>query len=358
MKHIVNFVLAIVSLLLAAALVVSYFSSFVQPERLGSFALLWFAMPYLWAANALLFTVLLFLRRWFICLVPAAAMVATWGGMSTIVSFGPAQQMQGTEVRVATFNIRYMELADTQQYIDFFHNQNADIICLQEMATSWQLRNHGIDDVRQLFPDYPYIIDRTQGKLAASGEPFLNQMIVSRLPIKEIVPCDGQEMPFVLAARANLPDGKTIDVFNVHLQSIHLMPKHLNAVNKVPHEPLTEETQTSLRQTARLIINAFDKRTEQTHLLAECLAEREQPTIVCGDFNDTPVSYTYHTLTQYLTDSFCSAKGGFGRTYNGKLPPLRIDYILSSQHFCGVRYREHRIDLSDHLPVSATLVLK
>ena len=50
--------------------------------------------------------------------------------------------------------------------------------------------------------------------------------------------------------------------------------------------------------------------------------------IVAGDFNDTPVSYTYRKIRKGLNDSFVTSGYGAGFTYRGNYPPNRIDYIL------------------------------
>ena len=51
------------------------------------------------------------------------------------------------------------------------------------------------------------------------------------------------------------------------------------------------------------------------------------PIIVCGDFNDTPVSYTYNKIKGNLMDSFTISGVGIGDSYV-KIPMFRIDYIM------------------------------
>ena len=41
---------------------------------------------------------------------------------------------------------------------------------------------------------------------------------------------------------------------------------------------------------------------------------RGGPVILCGDFNDTPASYTYRTVKGDLTDGFRDCGSGFGYT--------------------------------------------
>jgi endonuclease/exonuclease/phosphatase family metal-dependent hydrolase len=73
------------------------------------------------------------------------------------------------------------------------------------------------------------------------------------------------------------------------------------------------------------------------------------PTIVCGDFNDTPMSYAYNQFNRSLMDAFRNCSSGIGSTYVGKVPAGRIDYIfhtndLNSSHFViqEEAYSDHR----------------
>ena len=72
----------------------------------------------------------------------------------------------------------------------------------------------------------------------------------------------------------------------------------------------------------------FERRTKSTDLLLRNLPEKTQPLIICGDFNDTPLSYTYNKMSEAgLYDAFITSSKGIGKTYCGSLPLLRIDYF-------------------------------
>ena len=55
--------------------------------------------------------------------------------------------------------------------------------------------------------------------------------------------------------------------------------------------------------------------------------------IVCGDFNDTPMSYVYRTMAKGLNDAFSQCGSGYSHTFRGFFNTLRIDYVLSSAGF-------------------------
>jgi len=75
------------------------------------------------------------------------------------------------------------------------------------------------------------------------------------------------------------------------------------------------------------------------------------PVIVCGDFNDTPVSYTYRKMKSGLKDAFVNIGAGTGNTYLGSFPSFRIDYIFHSQQFKTIDFERIEARLSDHYPI-------
>ena len=80
-----------------------------------------------------------------------------------------------------------------------------------------------------------------------------------------------------------------------------------------------------------------------------------EDTFVCGDFNDNPMSYTYHRMRRGRKDAFVEAGHGFGATYAGLWPLLRIDYILLPDSYMTVSHKIPRIEFSDHYPVIAEI---
>ena len=80
------------------------------------------------------------------------------------------------------------------------------------------------------------------------------------------------------------------------------------------------------------------------------------PIIVCGDFNDNPLSYVHHTIAEGLTDCFVATGNWPGWTFNHNRIRVRIDHILCSKDI--VPYQCHvdsKINVSDHHPVSCWL---
>ena len=92
--------------------------------------------------------------------------------------------------------------------------------------------------------------------------------------------------------------------------------------------------------------------------MADHIQKSPYPVIVCGDFNDTPVSYAYRQVRGNLKDAFVESGWGISNTYNGVLPSIRIDYILFDQKIKAVNYNRDKVIFSDHFPVHCQLNLE
>ena len=82
------------------------------------------------------------------------------------------------------------------------------------------------------------------------------------------------------------------------------------------------------------------------------------PVVLCGDFNDTPVSYCYNVVSKSLEDSFIESGSGVGTTYIGKIPSNRIDYIFHSDQLESMEFKTHQVSYSDHKPISCYVGLR
>ena len=156
-------------------------------------------------------------------------------------------------------------------------------------------------------------------------------------------------------------------VFNVHLQSIHLGRKEIEYVKSLGDIAKAEDLQKqdhlkSSKSIIKKLRDAYIKRGNQAKTLREHIKEasKKYPVIVCGDFNDTPTSFTYRTVSQGMKDAFLESKLGFGGTYPNLVPlfPFRIDYVLTTPdvdiHNFNILYK----DYSDHYPISCSFSLK
>ena len=90
---------------------------------------------------------------------------------------------------------------------------------------------------------------------------------------------------------------------------------------------------------------------EEAQAIKEHIQNSPYPIILCGDFNDTPLSYAYYTISKNLKDAFKESGKGIGQSFV-KIPALRIDYILHNERFNSYNYIKYKKKLSDHYALS------
>ena len=153
-----------------------------------------------------------------------------------------------------------------------------------------------------------------------------------------------------------LIDSDTVRVFNVHLQSYLIDPRRYSIIES----PGLDEEQDikEMREMGSKYRLAVKLRAKQAREIRKYIEESPYPVIVCGDFNDSPISYSYQKLRGNFNDAFVSSGHGLGRTYIGKLPSFRIDNIFYSNNFESFNFQTLDFRMSDHLPVSCTLIKK
>ena len=100
-------------------------------------------------------------------------------------------------------------------------------------------------------------------------------------------------------------------------------------------------------------------RSYHVDALSAALAETTRPRILCGDFNDTPMSYAYQRLSRDMKDAFRECGHGYSHTFRGFFDLLRIDFALFDEGRFDVLSYEvpDSVCWSDHLPVCVRAVL-
>ena len=226
-------------------------------------------------------------------------------------------------LRVLSWNVTNFHIhPDTlQKAAIFIRNLQPDIICLQERPhenlISWEA-------IQAAFPEYSYTIRNEERE-----DEVLNLAILSKYPLdKQVETYYPDTYNKSMAVDVSIPDD-TFRLFNTHLQT-------------------TDHVFT------RFIENA-QRRNTQADSLKAAIRSAGKPTLVCGDFNDTPCSYTTRTLGKGMQDAFLTA----GKEWTGSFQPmgrwLRIDYILCSKHWQIQHYQLMENPWSDHKMQLATL---
>lgn len=265
-----------------------------------------------------------------------------------------------SSIKIISYNVRLFNLYDwadnknaNTEIIDFIKSENPDLIFLQEFATKTEenFSEKIINDKLHTTP-YRHIVQTFKNQSYSYGiATYSKYPIINKGTIKY------DNTANVTIYSDLLINNDTIRVFNNHLQSIRFDYNNYRFIAN--SKSYTDEARLKeIKDISFRLKDAFIKRARQAEILHNHIEQSPYPVIVCGDFNDTPVSYTYQKIQGNLKDAFITSGKGFGNTYIGRFPSYRIDFILYSPVFYSVSYNSPRVKLSDHYPVCARLILE
>lgn len=339
----------IVTLLIVAVTIVAAFGTKINPNENAWMAILGLGLPALLIVNLILFLYWLLRRRlwlWF----PLVAILANIGYLTSVIQFSSKGDANGKTLKVATFNIHNFNNEITgftaKEIARFMEKEQVDIICFQELTPNMDFN---LDSIRAVYKNYPFEYIPTQNDQYRIS-------IFSKYPIVQ-----SKFIPFPRSSNAGMwadinVNGKTIRVFNVHMQTTSLnQARAMLAKQQLRGDSETEKE--ALDDMTESLENNFKMRATQAAEIRAMIDTTRVPVIVCGDFNDTPASYTYRKLKGDLKDGFRTNGNGYGYTYRGLYGLFRIDYILYSPQLSGVDYYSIDIDWSDHNPVIMELAI-
>lgn len=335
------------------ALLVSYLSVFIPPDKYWVPALFGLAFPFLVAAN-LIFVIFWLLVKPKYSLISVLAVLVGWSMLSRYVQFG-GSKTENEGIKVLSYNVQHFtgndELKEKEvanRIITFLNAGNSDIICLQEA----RLRKNQIFNL----PDAVKKLNSIQHYQYARSSTTFGSVTLTRFPIVNMGEIRFDKSRNMSIYTDVLIGGDTVRVFNVHLQSYLIDPGKYSVIESPGIDQ--EKNLKEMREMGVKFKAAFQMRAEQVREIRSHINASPYAVIVCGDFNDTPISYAYQQLRGNLMDAFVSSGSGIGRTYIGKLPSFRIDNVFHSEEFESFNFQTSDFRMSDHLPVSCTLVKK
>jgi endonuclease/exonuclease/phosphatase family metal-dependent hydrolase len=344
------------------ALILSYLATHIAPSTFGYLALFGLAYPFILLAN------LLFISYWLLkkrknALFSAIAILIGINHFTDFfqISFTDDINPARSTIKVLTYNVHLFDLYNAKsgtvtrdKIYDVLVREKADVICFQEFFDSEKKGYFPTRDTIVKFLPNKYIHERYTHAL--SGQQFFGVAMFSKYPIikRGHVPFSSDANNFCIYA--DIVKGKdTLRIYNAHLQSIRFKPEDYALVDGNKNK---EELDKGGKRIARRLKDAFVKRQEQVERIAESIETSPYEVIMCGDFNDPPVSYTYGKLTDILEDSFLECGNGIGNTYIGVFPSFRIDYIMHTKGLDAVAYNTIPEKLSDHHAITSTFVKK
>ena len=215
-------------------------------------------------------------------------------------------------INLMSFNVRLFNQNENidddkieNKIVEMIKEKKPNVVCLQEFNLT--------ESTKELFDAFNYK-KNNDNKL----QIFTNYKVIKSGYIKSKNICIYKDLVL----------NDTIRVYNIHLQS----------------------------NWVKTMKSSYQNRVSEASKIKKHINKSPYPVIVCGDFNDTPLSYTYSTLKKGLADSFQESGIGIGNSYVS-IPTLRIDYILHSQKYESYNYKKLKYKFSDHYPISCDILI-
>jgi len=348
--------LAITCILFALGLLLSYLSVYINPEKFWFLGLVGLSYPFLLIIN-LLFLIYWIIRWKLLFLIPFIAILFGINHLTNYIQlpFGKKTEVHKPNFKVLSYNVNLFRLyawsKETPTFIkifDFAKSDSIDIACFQEFyLLDGKINDKMICNYLNMSSHVELVIKNSRsgyGIATYSKYPIINE----------------GEIEFKNTSNACIYSdikvgNDTIRVYNCHLQSLRLKERNLNFLIKKDH-PEESNTIDELKDISFKFRDALIKRAQQVNMITASVRKCKYPVIICGDFNDSPFSYTYHELTRNLLDTFKEAGKGLANTYV-RFFPYRIDYILHSKKIKAINFSSPRVDYSDHYPVIGSYII-
>jgi endonuclease/exonuclease/phosphatase family metal-dependent hydrolase len=359
LKKVLYKILLGINVFFAFTLLISYLAVSISPVDFALPAFFGLAYPYLLLINILIIIVWVALLR-FEAFISVIVIAIGFNHFSNYIKLSKPSGDKTNTFKVLSYNVRLFNFYEStngvysvKKIVDFLKSQKADIICLQEFFI---LGNPSLEE-QEILKGLGGSYYSHMKVFKVSKNRFYGIITFSRYPIinkGEIVHNNSSS----LSIFSDLVIQKdTFRLFNNHLQSFLLKRMSKSFIDELTSTE-NKETMDEMKNLSISLKNGFAKRALQAEHVKSYINKSPYPVIVAGDFNDTPVSYTYRKIRKGLNDSFVTSGYGAGFTYRGFYPANRIDYILYDNTLLNTFFEIKKIRYSDHYPIIAYFRIK
>ncbi|MCF0202330.1 MAG: endonuclease/exonuclease/phosphatase family protein [Bacteroidaceae bacterium] len=285
-------------------------------------------------------------EKWMYLFVSLATLLIGYAPIHKYVPMTPNKIEADKSLTVISYNMGLLKSDSTEAEIaEYMSQTNCDILCLQEANISPKM-------VRELsrFMRY-YKHDTPEGN---------SLYCFSRYPIvkEELIPYEAKTNASICYYIKY--KGKVIRVINNHFECTRIgLTDRMEMRANIKGALDDESKMAALKRVYNALKQSAQRRAPQAEAVAKFVGEKPEKTIVVGDFNDTPISYTHYVFDRIMTD--CYAKGGIltGHSYEFGAIKVRIDHAFCSDDFIVERCQvDRKARFSDHFPLITNLNLQ
>lgn len=347
-------VLAAVAWIANAMLWIICLSVYVSPASCRWAGVLCLGFPFALVAVCAVLVLLLIVSPK-MCYIPVVGVAACMLTARTYFPVNFPSTAPAGAIKIMSYNVcgwggNKTDSAGHNEIAKYIAASGADIVCCQESYATDKVMDDAI--LPCLNPCLPY-----NDSIKMPGGNAV--CIFSRYPILGKEKIFGQ-LNGAAAFRLLLAPEDTVTVVNCHLESMHLTPED----RKQYHELVRQPEETDVEGSSRMLVSKLSRATARRALQADSVADylarhRGRSVILCGDFNDTPVSYVHWKIGRGLTDAYRATGNGLGRSFNRDAIIVRIDNVFCSEDWQPYGFHiDNSTLLSDHYPIVGWLKRK
>ncbi|WP_165021166.1 endonuclease/exonuclease/phosphatase family protein [Dysgonomonas sp. ZJ279] len=361
-----RYIIFTTNILAILLLILSTLAWTVLPSKVTFIAYLGLGFPFILALNVSYLILWSVLLRWKLALVQLIALLFCWDSISTYFPVNSkTKEIPESSFKVLSYNVRGFnwitgDSARNNPIFDYITNSNADIICLQEFVVAQKKTKNGIiseAEFNKIMKDYPYHSIIRLGNAHSSYKYGI--ACYSKFPIEKSAQLPIESTYNGSAIHEIKIKGRMVTLVNNHLESNRITAEDKKLYSKFFRSKDKDMLDEITRNIKNRLGVAYLIREKQANIIRTYMDKQEtDATIVCGDFNDTPISYAYHTIKGDLIDSFAHTGLGQGITYNENKFWFRIDYIMHSMGIESYNSAVGKVGYSDHYPIWTYLKFK
>lgn len=347
-----NVLIAVATIIVALFAYAAKLASIIEPSSNWVLSIISLGLTPLLVVNFILI-IYWVIKKNLVAILPILAIIINFSYITAIVQVRSSVKEVANTVKVATYNVHnfkgYGDKQKTARAIaDFLYEEDVDIICFQEFINDKKYTAEMLTKDFSLFPYQTTIQYNIAGLIVT---------IFSKYPIKEqnAIEFKSSNNNYMWADLDI--NGKTLRVVNAHLQTTNVN-QSWSEIAVISNNVISNESKNAIDTvTSRLTTNNI-KRVAQSKSLTRIIEQTKTPIVVCGDFNDTPASYSYNFVKRAgLKDGFKKAGRGYMYTYRPLFKLLRIDYIFYGTGIEPIDYYSPLVSMSDHKPVIFEFIL-
>jgi endonuclease/exonuclease/phosphatase family metal-dependent hydrolase len=358
LKKFIRQIFTVMAVFGLVVLLIAAFSDRISPLTNVYVAYFGLFFPFILAFNILFLFVWLIFKEWKRLLFTILVLLVSWNSIHTYFSFHrKTEEIPKDCIKILTYNVMRFERLrkhtkeSPNPILQYVIEQDPDIVCFQEFGTAKGGKKElSLTDILSALKNYPYhhieslkfpYDNYTFGLAIFSKYPVLS---TRKLPIES-------EYNGSFVTELDIR-GKKVTLVNNHLESNKISADERSDYYNLTKDPDTQKLETFTHMMFQRLTPAYKLRAVQADLIADMIRESKNPyIIVCGDFNDTPVSYARHKIKGDLLDAFVESGSGMGISFNRHRFLFRIDYILHSKNIKSYNCTVGKLKNSDHYPV-------